>query len=80
MHIEAVPLHSLDLERHIDTIDFFEGPPQYMVEARPVYTVETARFTIESLELIYKQFRAHQEDTKLVDLHSFQTLMLLNLQ
>lgn len=54
MHIEAVPLQSLDLERHIDTIDFFEGPPQYMAEARPIYTVETARFTIDALQLIYR--------------------------
>lgn len=80
MHLEAVPLPSLDLERHIDTIDFFEGPPQYMVESRPIYSIETARFNITSLELIYRQFRSYQEDTKLLDLHSFQTLMLLNLQ
>ena len=49
MHIEAVPLPSLDLERHIETIDFFEGPPQYMVESRPIYTVESARFNIDAL-------------------------------
>ena len=42
-----------------------------MVEARPVYTVETARFTVDALTLIYRQFRSHQEDTKLLDLHSF---------
>ena len=40
MHLEPVTLHGLDLERHISTIEFYEGPPQYMVEARPVYTIE----------------------------------------
>ena len=80
MHIEPVILQSLDLERHISTLEFYEGPPQYMIEVKPVYTIENARFSIDSLTLIYRQFRAHQEDTKLIDMRTFQTLMLLNLQ
>jgi len=79
MHLEPVPLQSLELERHIDTIDFFDGPPHYMIEARPVYTIETSRFSTDSLSIIYRQLRAHQEDTKLIDMHTFLALMLINL-
>jgi len=40
MHIETAILQSLDLGNHIETIEFYDGPPQYMVDARPVFTVE----------------------------------------
>jgi len=51
-----------------------------MVEARPVVNLEQSRFSLDSLSLIYRQFRAHQEDTQLIDAQTFQTLMLLNMQ
>jgi hypothetical protein len=38
-HIETVILQSLDLYNHIDTIEFYQGPPQYMLDARPLCTV-----------------------------------------
>jgi len=59
MHLEPITLQGLDLERHISTLEFYEGPPQYMVEVRPMYTIEQSRFSVESLTLVYKQFRAH---------------------
>ena len=80
MHLEPVTLQNLDLERHISTIEFYEGPPQYMIDARPIYSIEQARFNVDSLSLVYRQFRAHQEDTKLIDMRTFQNVMLLNLQ
>ena len=80
MHIETVILQSLELPNYIETIEFFDGPPQYMVEARPVVNLEQSRFSLDSLSLIYRQFRAHQEDTQLIDAQTFQTLMLLNMQ
>ena len=80
MHLEPVTVQNLDLERHISTIEFYEGPPQYMIDARPIYSIEQARFSVDSLSLVYRQFRAHQEDTKLIDMRTFQNVMLLNLQ
>ena len=67
MHIETVLLESLKLSSHIETIEFYEGPPQYMVEAKPVVTLAEARFSLDSLNLIYRQLRAKQEDTRLID-------------
>ena len=80
MHMKTVILPDQGLENHIERIEFFDGPPQYMVDARPIYTVEQSRFSVESLELIYRQLRLYQEDTELIDTHTFQTLMLLNMQ
>ena len=40
MHIFSVNLESLDLHGHIETIEFYEGPPQYMADARPVYALD----------------------------------------
>lgn len=59
MHMKTVILPDQSLENHIERIEFFEGPPQYMVDARPVYTVEQSRFSVESLELIYRQLRLY---------------------
>ena len=59
MHIETAILQSLDLPSHIETIEFYEGPPQYMVEARPVFSLEQSRFSLDSLALIYRQMRAN---------------------
>ena len=64
-------LNSIDLERVINTIEFFEGPPLYMTEARPNYSIEQARFSVDSLSLLYRQFRANQEDTRLMDMKTF---------
>jgi len=80
MHIDSSLLQSLDLERHIATIEFYEGPPQYMQASRPRYSVEQARISAESLRLLYGQFRANQEDAKLIDTQTFQSLMLRNIQ
>lgn len=54
MHIEPVILQSLDLERHIETIEFYEGPPQYMNESKPRYSIDQARFSVDSLRLLYR--------------------------
>lgn len=35
MHIDSVILPGTDLQSHIETIEFFEGPPQYMQDVRP---------------------------------------------
>ena len=60
MHLETAILQSLDLGNHIETIEFYDGPPQYMVDARPVFTVEQSRFSLDSLTLIYRQMRDNQ--------------------
>ena len=59
MHLETVFLQSLELDRHIQTIEFYEGPPQYMAEVQTVLSIESARFSLESLSLVYRQLRAH---------------------
>ncbi len=58
MHIETIILPSVDLQSHIETIEFFDGPPQYMQDLRPVMTLDHSRFSIESLQMFYKQLRA----------------------
>ena len=70
-NIEPIMLSSIDLERYISTIEFFEGPPHYMTESRPSYAIENSRFTVTSLQLLYRQFRANQEDTRLMDMKTF---------
>ena len=39
LHLETVILPSIDLKNHIEQLEFYEGPPQYMVEARPAYSL-----------------------------------------
>ena len=80
MHIETVILHGEDLSQHIETIEFFDGPPQYMVDAKPSYSLSQTRFTLDSLNLIYKQMRACQEDSSLIDVQTFQSIILVNMQ
>lgn len=59
MHIDTVILQSLDLGNYIETIEFYEGPPQFMIESKPIFTLNQSRFTTDSLQLIYRQLRAH---------------------
>ena len=66
-HLETIIIPSVDLESHIETIEFYEGPPQYMVEARPICTLDQARFSLAQLDLVYKQMRENQEDMQLMD-------------
>ena len=80
LHLETVRLQSVDLPNCIQTIEFYEGPPQYMAEARPVYSLDQARFSLDSLNSLYRQFRHYQEDTNLMDASTFQSLILLNMQ
>jgi len=54
MHLETLFLEKINLQRHIEVIEFHEGLPSYMVEAKPVYTIQQARFSQESLSLIYR--------------------------
>lgn len=79
-HLEAIILPGVDLESHIETIEFYEGPPQYMVEARPICALEQARLTLPQLELVYSQIRENQDDMQLLDMQSFLCLVLQNLQ
>ena len=78
--MQSIILQSVDLDSHISTIEFYDGPPQYMVESRPLYTIDQARFSIDSLVMIYKQLRERQEDANLIDTQTFQNIMLLNMQ
>ena len=80
MHIDSVILPGTDLQSHIETIEFFEGPPQYMQDVRPQMTLDHSRFTLESLQLLYKQLRAQQADTQLIDVQTFQNILLLDMQ
>lgn len=54
MHLETMFLQVTDLTRHIDTLEFYDGPPSYMEEAKPNYSLFEARFSLESLSLIYR--------------------------
>ena len=51
-----------------------------MVDTHPGYSLEQTRFSLDSLNLIYRQFRHNQEDTFLMDIQTFQSLILLNMQ
>lgn len=53
-HIETVILQSLDLHKHIETIEFYQGPPQYMNEVNPDCSVAAARISLNSLQIIYR--------------------------
>ena len=79
-HINTVFIQNTDLRTQIDTIEFYEGPPSYMADAKPIYSMSTSRFSLESLSMIYRQLRAHQEDTNLIDIQTFLSLTLLNIQ
>lgn len=51
-----------------------------MLDTHPGYSLEQTRFSLDSLNLIYRQFRHNQEDTFLMDIQTFQSLILLNMQ
>ena len=51
-----------------------------MADAGPVYTIDQVRFPLDSLSSLYRQFRHYQEDGKLIDATTFQSLILQNLQ
>ena len=67
LHLDAVVLPHVDLNNLIDTIEFYEGPPQYMLEVKPPTTLEYSRFSLDSLSLIYRQLRSHADDSNLID-------------
>ena len=56
-HIDTVYLEDTDVGRSINVIEFQEGPPIYMQEVVPELTLETSRFSLDTLQSIYKQFR-----------------------
>ena len=60
-------------------IEFQEGPPLYMQETKLSLSVKEARFTIESLQSLYKQIRSLQEDSVLIDAETFNSILTLNL-
>ncbi len=39
MHIETVILQGEDLDNLIDPIEFYEGPPQYMLESKQSFSL-----------------------------------------
>ncbi len=39
MHIETVILQGEDLDNLIDPIEFYEGPPQYMLESKQTFSL-----------------------------------------
>ena len=80
MHLDTVILQHTDLQNHIETIDFYDGPPSYMVQSKPNYALQCSRPNLDSLQLIYRQLRAQQEDTKLIDAQTFLSLTLINIQ
>ena len=51
-----------------------------MEESKPVYSLHQTRFSLDALSLIYRQLRANQQDTQLIDAQTFLTLTLLNIQ
>ena len=51
-----------------------------MVQSKPNYALQCARPNLDSLQLIYRQLRAQQEDTKLIDAQTFLSLTLINIQ
>ena len=71
LHLDAIVLPHVDLGNLIDTIEFYEGPPQYMLEVKPPTTLEHTRFSLDSLDLVYRQMRSQAEDTNLIDVQSF---------
>ena len=48
-HIESLYLEDTDVSRSINLIDFQEGPPLYMMEIKPEITLESSRFSVDSL-------------------------------
>ena len=80
LHIDTILIQNTDLRKQIDTIEFYDGPPSYMAEAKPDYSIQASRSSLDSLSLIYRQLRAHQEDTNLIDIQTFLSLTLLNIQ
>ena len=55
--MDPVLLDDIDLMHHIEQIEFEEGPPLYMAEVKPADSPLDTRFTLDSLQSLYKQFK-----------------------
>ena len=80
MNLDTVILSHSNLHNFIETIEFYEGPPSYMSQAKPNYALQHSRPSLDCLQIIYRQMRAQQEDTRLIDAQTFLSLTLINIQ
>ena len=65
--MDPVLLDDIDLIGTIQQIEFEEGPPMYMEDVKPCENPLDTRFTLDSLQSLYKQFRKNQSDNTLID-------------
>ena len=64
----------------IKRIEFIDGPPLYMKDVKAPDAVVDMRFSIESLQSLYRQFRKNACDSTLIDSQTFITMLIVNMQ
>lgn len=80
LQLDSVRLQSTNLQSNIETIEFYDGPPSYFSQAKPNYALHLSRVSLDSVQLIYRQLRAQQQDTILIDSQTFLCQTMLNIQ
>ena len=61
-------------------ISFEEGPPLYLQEYKPQFSLMDKRLHLDNLNTLYDIFRSNSCGGDLLDAQTFITLMTLNLQ
>ena len=78
--MDPVLLDEIDLMSSINQIEFEQGPPLYMNDVKPTENIADLRFSMESLQSLYKQFRKNKCDVNLIDSQTFVTMIIVNMQ
>lgn len=78
--MDTVLIGDIDMASHIEMISFEEGPPLYLQEYKPSFSLVDKRLTLESLHNLYDMFDSNSSGGELLDSQTFITLILLNLQ
>ena len=78
--MDTVLIGDIDMASHIEMISFEEGPPLYLQQYKPSFSLIDKRLTLESLHNLYDMFDSNSSGGELLDSQTFITLILLNLQ
>jgi hypothetical protein len=78
--MDTVLINNIDMANHIEMISFEEGPPLYLKEYNPSFSLVDKRLTLENLHNLYDMFDSNSSGGELLDSQTFITLILLNLQ
>jgi hypothetical protein len=65
--MDTVLINNIDMANHIEMISFEEGPPLYLKEYNPSFSLVDKRLTLENLHNLYDMFDSNSSGGELLD-------------